>query len=853
MNQVSFSNMDEIGKQNQSIDSFKEGGEIKHISGKVGGYLVGKRHSEGGIKAINKSTGQPLEMEGGEVVITRNAVSSGEKHEFEGQMLTNREILSKINESGGGVSFEDGGEVCHVCDAEYNYKGKKMKDIDIFKEMAKGGEIDDILQAVDDLTFEDLNEKFSDEKDAVIEALMRINEGGVPWRYCFKGKKNTPYQDKFYVITNGADSDVVTFYEVFINDVGVDVDIIRDDIVNNFTVLPEEFEIYVNNFEHIVYKQIGKFQSFTLGSPTGLKAVFKNLDGQINVDAFECVVVTDENKELLSTNNPEVSPQTTNQEILDYVEYWKTLMPSTFTSFDKFDNTFVRSKFFRAYAVIHRESISSPIELKYFILYGKMVGRGTSASEQIYSFNLRDDQKRIWKVEANIPFDHFNKKGIDFSNIYNLDIIIGYKDCYDNLDLNYLCNFKMPIKINNSEFSEGQSRIVSITTTGDDELAFNFSNRGSINTVTIESLEDSEIKNISIDFNESNTQKERKYIESRIRELGLKIKLFRASMTLEEFGAVQRKLREYVKVLQESYLKEQNSNPISFFERIKDAIKLDFGNINAQYPPTTNLSINGLPSQLTEQEWLTVRREDFKIWFGDWEQAYYDQNYSGVSTIIDDATKEPLAVYHGTNVKFVDWKTYESNTLHYFAKKREMSEWFARAWEMGRDDKAGKESQKIKEGNPFQGAFLYRVFLYIKNPIDFSPFGVEKVKLADLIAYLKIKYGVGDFELWSKNDYFKKGTVTMESKIFTWQIIRLWQNFNTYVREFTPYDGFIFYEYIPSKANSGNIEDASLSYCAFRTEQIKFHDAVSFSTEVADSRFKRGGVVKNTTKTRKRK
>jgi len=853
MNQVSFSNMDEIGKQNQSIDSFKEGGEIKHISGKVGGYLVGKRHSEGGIKAINKSTGQPLEMEGGEVVITRNAVSSGEKHEFEGQMLTNREILSKINESGGGVSFEDGGEVCHVCDAEYNYKGKKMKDIDIFKEMAKGGEIDDILQAVDDLTFEDLNEKFSDEKDAVIEALMRINEGGVPWRYCFKGKKYTPYQDKFYVITNGANSDVVTFYEVFINDVGVDVDIIRDDIVNNFTVLPEEFEIYVNNFEHIVYKQIGKFQSFTLGSPTGLKAVFKNLDGQINVDAFECVVVTDENKELLSTNNPEVSPQTTNQEILDYVEYWKTLMPSTFTSFDKFDNTFVRSKFFRAYAVIHRESISSPIELKYFILYGKMIMKGTSASEQIYSFNLRDDQKRIWKVEANIPFDYFNKKGIDFSNIYNLDIIIGYKDCYDNLDLNYLCNFKMPIKINNSEFSEGQSRIVSITTTGDDELAFNFSNRGSINTVTIESLEDSEIKNISIDFNESNTQKERKYIESRIRELGLKIKLFRASMTLEEFGAVQRKLREYVKVLQESYLKEKNSNPISFFERIKDAIKLDFGNINAQYPPTTNLSINGLPSQLTEQEWLTVRREDFKIWFGDWEQAYYEQNDSGVSRIIDDATKEPLAVYHGTNVKFVDWKIYESNTLHYFAKKREMSEWFARAWEMGRDDKAGKESQKIKEGNPFQGAFLYRVFLDIKNPIDFSPFGVEKVKLADLIAYLKIKYGVGDFELWSKNDYFKKGTVTMESKIFTWQIIRLWQNFNTYVREFTPYDGFIFYEYIPSRANSGNIEDASLSYCAFRTEQIKFHDAISFSTEVADSRFKRGGIVKNTTKRRKRK
>ena len=155
MNQVSFSNMDEIGVPNKPIDSFKKGGEIKHISGNAGGYLVGQRHSEGGIKAINKSTGQPLEMEGGEVVITRNAVSSSEKHEFEGQMLTNREILSKINESGGGVSFEDGGEICHVCDAEYNYKGKKMKDVDILKEMAKGGEIDDILKSVDDLSDEE--------------------------------------------------------------------------------------------------------------------------------------------------------------------------------------------------------------------------------------------------------------------------------------------------------------------------------------------------------------------------------------------------------------------------------------------------------------------------------------------------------------------------------------------------------------------------------------------------------------------------------------------------------------------------------------------------------------------------
>jgi hypothetical protein len=115
---------------------------IKHIDGNVGGYLVGKRHSEGGIKAINKSTNQPLEMEGGEVVITRNAVSDNTKKEFEGEMLTNREILSHINESGGGVSFEKGGEI-YSYGNKFNYGGHLMTDHEILHCMAIGGELEE--------------------------------------------------------------------------------------------------------------------------------------------------------------------------------------------------------------------------------------------------------------------------------------------------------------------------------------------------------------------------------------------------------------------------------------------------------------------------------------------------------------------------------------------------------------------------------------------------------------------------------------------------------------------------------------------------------------------------------------
>jgi hypothetical protein len=138
------------------------------------------------------------------------------------------------------------------------------------------------------------------------------------------------------------------------------------------------------------------------------KVKFEFEKDQLNVDAFECVVLTEENKELFSTNNPEVSPQTTNQEILDYVSYWKTLLPDTFTPFDKFENNFKKAKFFRAFAVIHRESIVSPIELKYFMIYGDTLR--DIASYQIYSFNLQEDGKRIWKVEDNLPFEFYETR-----------------------------------------------------------------------------------------------------------------------------------------------------------------------------------------------------------------------------------------------------------------------------------------------------------------------------------------------------------------------------------------------------------------------------------------------------------
>lgn len=145
-----------ISKYNDFMQDLLQRGATKYeVGGKVvskgdnhpadakkGGFFKGRAHSEGGIKAVNISSNQPIEVEGGEVIITKPAVEDDTKREFEGEMLTNREILSRINQSGGGVPiFSDGGDIAsHTCGCSgktYNYGGRTMTDAEILQDMAR--------------------------------------------------------------------------------------------------------------------------------------------------------------------------------------------------------------------------------------------------------------------------------------------------------------------------------------------------------------------------------------------------------------------------------------------------------------------------------------------------------------------------------------------------------------------------------------------------------------------------------------------------------------------------------------------------------------------------------------------
>jgi hypothetical protein len=125
---------------------------MKHKNGKAGGYLVGKKHSQGGIPIVNTDNpSQKIEAEDGEVIITAPAVKDNKVRVLKG---TNRQILSQINQLGGGVSFAKGGEIpksIKCSGRKYEYGGKIMTDYDIVKscgckhsgkKMGKGGSTD---------------------------------------------------------------------------------------------------------------------------------------------------------------------------------------------------------------------------------------------------------------------------------------------------------------------------------------------------------------------------------------------------------------------------------------------------------------------------------------------------------------------------------------------------------------------------------------------------------------------------------------------------------------------------------------------------------------------------------------
>jgi hypothetical protein len=74
-----------------------------------------------------QSTGQVVELEGGEGVLCRQSMSSDKKYEFMGKEMNARQIASFLNHKYGGVEFAKGGAVPKkVCGCRAYYHGGEV-------------------------------------------------------------------------------------------------------------------------------------------------------------------------------------------------------------------------------------------------------------------------------------------------------------------------------------------------------------------------------------------------------------------------------------------------------------------------------------------------------------------------------------------------------------------------------------------------------------------------------------------------------------------------------------------------------------------------------------------------------
>ena len=144
---------------------------------KEGGVVVGKRHSEmdadgtTGERFLVESTGQVVEVEGGEGVLSAESMSSPRKFEFQGKKMTGREIASFLNHKYGGVEFEKGGEVKNVCGCKsMYYHGGELPSAKL--DSLKGGEA-----VITVKTMESKDKyKFGNKELTPRQILSRINE-----------------------------------------------------------------------------------------------------------------------------------------------------------------------------------------------------------------------------------------------------------------------------------------------------------------------------------------------------------------------------------------------------------------------------------------------------------------------------------------------------------------------------------------------------------------------------------------------------------------------------------------------------------------------------------------------------
>jgi hypothetical protein len=192
---------------------------------------------------------------------------------------------------------------------------------------------------------------------------------------------------------------------------------------------------------------------------------------------------------------------------------------------------------------------------------------------------------------------------------------------------------------------------------------------------------------------------------------------------------------------------------------------------------------------------------NFSLWFN--------------GSVVVDEYGNPLEVYHGSkNEGFSNFK-FDVFPGIYFAQKKSYSEWFAR---LGPNDT------------------LFSCYLNVKNPIDLTTFGLDKVKYEEFVAYVELKY---KYKL--EENKALRAFSDARGGIWAWQYLRGGIDWLKQIIKDGVFDGLKFYENNPDDNSEGQ-ENSTIAWMVFKPQQIKAASGnLLYSNYSDDIRFKKGG------------
>lgn len=838
----------------------KDGKLMQTKNAKNGGYLVGRSHKEGGIKGVNVDTGDPIEVEGGEVVITKPAVESKKTYTLNGKKMKPKEILSKLNSDHGGVAFAQGGQV----------GGKKF---------LLGG-INDVLSDKflkkrfnPNLVIETSNDDLSDVLYTA-ESIFINSEEQLRVR---TKVRNSTYDtndihfidcltlgDIFYLKNLSANG---TFRQI-LEPENPTVDFSRSEIP---FILQDILSQNGENIDALIFER-----------------VYMDSEGNRRVEEF----TWNKDKHNYYQDDVLAVPKINQQELVDFFAAEGVNYDVVKANSQDFLNGkyLLNSQTLEIYIGAYGDSIDSMGNINFNVRsyqngYTHSFPRGQKSTPSDNALLAVGD---VWEIQFRRYYAakrvELQQEGLDFQllkqdgvyvmnyesqeeaeasallftnsdpeiNFFEVLFIEGDYDFGGKTGLAADRKEELTVKIIGFIFTEREIRklksdckyfLVEDVNTGEKLIIFK---PEFLKCVSLATADDYGLTTAAISEEEKKFRKAKKkdVRDAQLYEIlleGLSQEearlivmkgLISSSDKLKNLN-VDRRLNEIATLKAQYKLDSQTAlNLLDQFETMFYAEK------SSRENKSGDVAINGQPSELTPSQYERVRSPEFIDWFGDWMTAYELDDYTGVSAVINPRTAEPMVLFHGTDVDFTAWK-FNQFPAAYFGDNRSYSEWFANIKSQG------------GEGH------MYECFINIKNPIDLRQYGLENHKMGDILYYLEVTYNLNPRDIVPELNRLnpEQFDQVMEVNLKAWQFVRRGVPFLNYVKENTFYDGVLMFEDNPQDIITTTVDGQQVqvpnitgSFVVFREGQIKWAGATYFNSIISDNRFAKGGKIKSLAK-----